>query len=183
MQMAAKKNHGMIFFETILSFKQQRHAYIECVSLPYDLFLDIPAYFKESLMMIEQEWTQHKKVIDFAQKGFRGSMVSKLPYFMVQWDYKGYKGYGHVIEGQEQAQQGDNGELDGNNETGLGGQAFPPWFAQEIVGNLIDLEPRKWRRPKRLSREDNEKNRMNFKKRFDEFDWTKQLQPSTSSVA
>lgn len=28
-------------------------------------------------------------------------MVPNLPYFMVQWDYKGEKGYGHVIEGDD----------------------------------------------------------------------------------
>lgn len=30
-------------------------------------------------------------------------MVPNLPYFMVQWDYKGEKGYGHVIEGSDDA--------------------------------------------------------------------------------
>ena len=31
--------------------------------------------------------------------GFRHAMVPNLPYFMVQWDHKGEKGFGHVIEG------------------------------------------------------------------------------------
>jgi hypothetical protein len=39
----------------------------------------------------ESEWTQHKKLIDFSKRpgGFRRSMVPNLPYFAVQWDYKG----------------------------------------------------------------------------------------------
>ena len=51
--------------------------------------------------MSEAEWSQHKKLIDFSARpgGFRRAMVKNLPYFMVQWDYKGEKGYGHVIEG------------------------------------------------------------------------------------
>ena len=33
-------------------------------------------------------------------------MVKELPYFMVQFDYKGEKGYGHVIEGTSEAAGG-----------------------------------------------------------------------------
>ena len=52
--------------------------------------------------MSETEWSQHKKLIDFSARpgGFRRAMVPNLPYFMVQFDYKGEKGYGHVIEGE-----------------------------------------------------------------------------------
>lgn len=48
MQMHAKDNNGVLFFETILSFKQQRHTYIECVPVPFEQFQDVPAYFRVS---------------------------------------------------------------------------------------------------------------------------------------
>lgn len=48
-------------------------------------------------------------------------MVPNLPYFMVQFDHKGEKGYGHVIEGSGDA-AGDEGELD---EGEKGGGDFP----------------------------------------------------------
>ncbi len=88
------------------------------------MYQDAPAYFKEAILSSEQEWTQHQKVIDFEKRGFRGSMIAKLPYFAVMFDYRGFKGFGHIIEGQEEADQGDNGEIDGANETGLGGREF-----------------------------------------------------------
>lgn len=48
-------------------------------------------------------------------------MVPNLPYFMVQFDHKGEKGYGHVIEGT-----GDGNEEDGGLEEGeKGGGDFP----------------------------------------------------------
>ena len=175
MQMAAKRNRGMIFFETITSFRHQKHTYIECLSLPWGMYQDAPAYFKESILASESEWSQHAKVIDFAKKGFRGSMISKLPYFMVQFDYKGFKGYGHVIEGQDTTEQGDNGEVDGVNEVGLGGQEFSRWFAQEIVGNLLDLEPRRWRKPRRVDYHADAQRLAKFKASWEEFDWTKLL--------
>lgn len=84
-------------------------------------------------MTSESEWSQHKKLIDFSVRpgGFRRSMVSNLPYFMVQWDYKGQSGYGHVVEGNDessgQAGQGENGEKEMTSivdEEGQGGK-FP----------------------------------------------------------
>lgn len=77
-------------------------------------------------MASESEWSQHKKLIDFSARpgGFRRAMVPNLPYFMVQWDHKGEKGYGHVIEGTGDAAGG--GEGDGAVDEGdKGGGEFP----------------------------------------------------------
>lgn len=76
--------------------------------------------------MSETEWSQHKKLIDFAARpgGFRRAMVPNLPYFMVQFDYKGEQGFGHVIEGTEEAT--DVGDEDGAIDEGArGGGEFP----------------------------------------------------------
>ena len=55
-------------------------------------------------------------------------MVPNLPYFMVQWDYKGEKGYGHVIEGVDDASGRGEGEDDMGgavDEGEKGGGEFP----------------------------------------------------------
>jgi hypothetical protein len=46
---AEKHDKGVVFYETVLSFKYQRHTYIEAVPIPWDLFNDIPAYFRVRL--------------------------------------------------------------------------------------------------------------------------------------
>ena len=73
-------------------------------------------------MSSEAEWSQHKKVIDFSARpgGIRRAMVPNLPYFMVQFDYKGEKGYGHVIEGAADAH-----DEDGLEEGEKGSGEFP----------------------------------------------------------
>jgi hypothetical protein len=48
-------------------------------------------------------------------------MVPNLPYFMVQFDHKGEKGYGHVIEGAGDATTEDGGLEEGEK----GGGEFP----------------------------------------------------------
>ncbi|KAA1069101.1 hypothetical protein PGT21_011403 [Puccinia graminis f. sp. tritici] len=160
-----KHDKGVVFYETVLSFKHQLHTFIEVVPIPWDLFNDIPAYFRESINSCESEWSQHKKLINFSDRpgGFRRSMVSKLPYFMIQWDYKGEKGFGHVIEGNDEqvASKGDTGaEEDYTSivDDGLKGSKFPRYFAAEIIGNLLELEPHKWRRPKRIGNHHHHKN-------------------------
>ena len=139
--------------------------------------------------MSEAEWSQHKKLIDFASRpgGFRRMMVPNLPYFMVQFDYKGEKGYGHVIEGSGET----IGDDEGLDEGEKGGGDFPRWailsqpqrcpsgscrlyryFAGEIIGNVLELEPRRWRRPRRVDFSKNKERAARFKKDYERFDWT-----------
>ena len=79
---------------------------------------------QESILMSEAEWSQHKKLIDFSSRpgGFRRAMVPNLPYFMVQFDYKGEKGYGHVIEGTSEVSANGDEDID---EGEKGGGEFP----------------------------------------------------------
>ncbi|KAF5362872.1 hypothetical protein D9758_007112 [Tetrapyrgos nigripes] len=170
MRMFAEEDKGVIFYETVISLKPQKHSFIECVPLPWDQFELLPGYFKESILSSEAEWSQHKKLIDFSARpgGFRRAMVPNLPYFMVQFDYKGEKGYGHVIEGTDAM----NDEEEGYDVGEKGGGEFPRYFAGEIIGNLLDLEPRIWRRPRRIDFHSNRERVAKFKQKYDKFDWT-----------
>ncbi len=72
-------------------------------------------------------------------------MVPNLPYFMVQFDHKGEKGYGHVIEGMSEAGGGGedpDGQLD---EGGKGGGDFPQYvfilfYLPSPVSAFFDIE-------------------------------------------
>ncbi|TDL23177.1 hypothetical protein BD410DRAFT_721682 [Rickenella mellea] len=176
MRMFAEEDKGVVFYETVINIKWQKHTFIECVPLPWDQFEDVPQYFKESILSSETEWTQHKKLIDFSARpgGFRRAMVPNLPYFMVQFDHKGEKGYGHVIEGTSEAAGG--GEEDGAIDEGeKGGGDFPSYFAAEIIGNMLEVEPRRWRRPKRIDYRHNKERVAEFKKKYEKFDWTSMI--------
>ncbi|WFD06962.1 Pre-mRNA-splicing factor cwf19 [Malassezia vespertilionis] len=178
-RMAAARNQSMLFFETVLSFRQQKHTYLEAVPIPLDLFQEIPAYFKTALAEVESEWSDHKQVIQFTEaRPFQRSMVSKLPYFMVQWDYKGQRGYGHVIEARDDgagraslhAAYEEPSYDDGDH---IGGAGFPKWFAQEIIGNLLDLEPYRWRSPRHIKGIGH--CLAQFHAMWDPYDWTRQV--------
>ncbi|KAF9049559.1 hypothetical protein BDZ89DRAFT_1242473 [Hymenopellis radicata] len=172
MRMFAEEDQGVIFYETVISLKQQKHTCIECVPLPWNIFDIIPGYFKESILTSEGEWSQHKKLIDFSKRPFRRAMVPNLPYFMVQFDYKGENGYGHVIEGVGEGPQEEEGIDDGDQGKG----EFPWYFAGEIIGNVLELEPRQWRRPRRIDFRMNTERVAKFQKKYSKFDWTGMLE-------
>ena len=91
--------------------------------------------------MSEAEWSQHKKLIDFSARpgGFRRAMVPNLPYFMVQFDYKGEKGYGHVIEGTgDGGDPGDMGDED-LDEGEKGGGEFPRFVPCIRISQVPDV--------------------------------------------
>jgi len=49
-RMFNEEGKGVVFYETFLNFKWQKHTYIECVPVPYDLFEQLPGYFKVRLL-------------------------------------------------------------------------------------------------------------------------------------
>ncbi|KAF6757552.1 CwfJ C-terminus 1-domain-containing protein-like protein [Ephemerocybe angulata] len=173
MKMFSEEDKGVIFYETVISLKWQKHTVIECLPLPWEIYDLIPGYFKESILASEAEWSQHKKLIDFSARpgGFRRAMVPNLPYFMVQFDYKGEKGYGHVIEGTADAGEHEDGLEEGEK----GGGEFPSYFAGEIIGSVLELEARRWRRPKRVSPASNKDRVEGFQAKYKAFDWTGML--------
>jgi hypothetical protein len=152
MQMFAKQNKGVLFVETVLptNIKFHKHSYIEAIPLSADIFSDAPGYFREAILASESEGSQHKKLIDFSERpgGFRRSLVSNLPYFMVQWDHKGEKGYGHVIEGSEEGSgAGADDELEGLVKEGdKGGSEYTRYAhivrprASVDLADLLDVQ-------------------------------------------
>ncbi|KAE9405759.1 hypothetical protein BT96DRAFT_915963 [Gymnopus androsaceus JB14] len=183
---------GVLFYETVTpsSMKGQRHTYVECVPVEWGVWEALGGYFKESILSSGSEWSTHRKLIDFSTRpgGFRRSMVPNLPYFMVQFDYKGEKGFGHVIEseggggrnkGKGKVGFGLEGEDEEDDVLGMegtgekGGGEFPRYFAAEIIGNVLEIEPRKWRRPRKILGGTKDKERVKeWRVWYDKYDWT-----------
>jgi hypothetical protein len=46
MQTFADEDKGVIFYETVISHKRQKHTFIEAVPVPWSIFDGCPAYFR-----------------------------------------------------------------------------------------------------------------------------------------
>ncbi|CAO3644300.1 unnamed protein product [Cunninghamella echinulata] len=153
LRMFDEQNCGVVFMETVTNLRSKRHTVIEAIPIPYGVYEDAPAYFKEAIMEAGEEWSQHKKLIDTAtDRGFRNSMVKNLPYFHVWCGLD--KGYGHVIENEKD---------------------FPYWFGKEVIGGMLDISPEQWRKPKYHHKNENRKRQQAFIKNWSKWDWTLSL--------
>lgn len=136
-------------------------------------------------MSVESEWSTHKKAIQFSpDRPFRRAMVSSLPYFMIQFDYKGEKGYGQVIEGSDPSDALEDHESDpygisSGTSVSAGGR-FERCFAAQVIGGLLDLEPRQWKRPRRLDHRRGAELLKHYKAEWQPYDWTKMLREQQS---
>ncbi|KAI9800076.1 MAG: hypothetical protein M1825_004258 [Sarcosagium campestre] len=142
------QGRDVVFYENAAAPHRKRHASME-----------------EAILSADEEWTQHKKLIDtlslsrtqnLGKLAFRRSLVKEMPYFHVWFELDG--GLGHIVEDANRWPRGD-------------------LFARETLGGMLDVPPDvvrrqgKWRRGKDTRMDD-------FIKRWGKFDWTRVLTDS-----
>ncbi|XP_011782049.1 PREDICTED: CWF19-like protein 2 [Colobus angolensis palliatus] len=149
-KMFEDKGLDCIFLETNMGMKKQYHMVYECIPLPKEVGDMAPIYFKKAIMESDEEWSMNKKLIDLSSKDIRKSVPRGLPYFSVDFGLHG--GFAHVIEDQHK---------------------FPHYFGKEIIGGMLDIEPRLWRKGIRESFEDQRKKALQFAQWWKPYDFTK----------
>ncbi|KAI1334971.1 cell cycle control protein cwf19 [Xylariaceae sp. FL0016] len=150
----------VVFYENAAAPHRHMHAAMQAVPIPYDLGDTAPAFFKEAMLSADEEWSQHKKIIDTGAKArdglgklaFRRSIAKEAPYFHVWFSLDG--GLGHVVEDSNRWPRGD-------------------LFAREILGGMMDVEPHLVKKQGRWHKGDGRAD--GFKKRWRKFDWTRVL--------
>ncbi|KAI0432509.1 hypothetical protein F5Y09DRAFT_301570 [Xylaria sp. FL1042] len=150
----------VVFYENAAAPQRHMHAAMQAVPIPYELGDTAPAFFKEAMLSADEEWSQHKKIIDTGARArdglgklaFRRSIAKEMPYFHAWFTLDG--GLGHVVEDSNRWPRGD-------------------LFAREILGGMIDAEPDVIKKQGRWHRSDSRVD--GFKKRWRKFDWTRVL--------
>nr|XP_045626090.1 CWF19-like protein 2 [Procambarus clarkii] len=148
-KMFNSRDEDCIFFETVKKLKYYPHMALNCVPLPKEMGDMAPIYFKKAIMECEAEWSQNKKLVDLKNRDVRRAVPKGLPYFFV--DFAMDPGFAHVIEDEKD---------------------FPNNFAQEIVGGMLDLDNKLWRKPRRENFDAQRKKVMEFSRWYKEFDPT-----------
>lgn len=155
-----EQGREVLFYENAAAPHRRLHAALVAVPIPWDLGDTAPAFFREAVLATEEEWSQHKKIIDTGKKAregagklaFRRSIAKEMPYFHVWFTIDG--GLGHIVEDSSRWPRGD-------------------LFAREIIGGMMDCEPDNIKKQGRWSRGDPRADA--FKKRWRKFDWTRAL--------
>ena len=147
-------DHGsdVVFTESYMSAAKRSHAYLECIPIPKEQGDVVPMYFKKAIMESDEEWSMNRKIIDTKQKGVRNSLPIGLPYFFVEFGLDG--GFAHIVENQDK---------------------FPSHFAKEVIGGMLDLEPRRWLKPRHDSFEAQKSKVLHLCEWWKPYDWTQKV--------
>lgn len=159
-RMYQDQGRSVIFYENAATPQRRAHAGMNVVPLPRSLGETAPAFFREAILSSDEEWTQHKKLIDTLAKArqglgkmaFRRTLVKEMPYFHVWFEIDG--GLGHVVEDAARWPKGD-------------------LFAREIIGGMLDVEMGVVKRQGKWERGD--RRVEPFRKLWTKHDWTKVL--------
>ncbi|KAJ3948608.1 Pre-mRNA-splicing factor cwf19 [Colletotrichum fioriniae] len=159
-RMYHEKGQEVIFYENAATPQRHLHAAMMAVPIPYEEGATAPAYFKEAFLTTEDEWSQHRKIIDTAAKArdgmgrmaFRRSIAKEMPYFHAWFTLDG--GLGHIVENSDRWPRGD-------------------LFAREIIGGILDVGPDVIKKQGRWNKGD--RRVEGFKKKWRKFDWTRVL--------
>lgn len=160
-RMYHEQGRDVIFYENAANPHRHMHAAMIAVPIPYEEGATAPAYFKEAFLTSDDEWSQHKKIIDTAAKArdgmgrmaFRRSIAKEMPYFHVWFSLDG--GLGHIVENADRWPKGD-------------------LFAREVLGGICDAEPHVVKKQGRWVRSDARVDE--WKRGWRKFDWTRVLE-------
>jgi len=154
-KMFQARGEDCVFFETAMGFKRHPHMVIECIPLDEDMGSMLPMYFQKAIQECETEWSDNKKLVKLKEKNISRNIPKGLPYFHV--DFGMDLGFAHVIEE----------EADWNRR-----------FGHEVVGGMLDTDPRTMRNPPWEQFDEQKKKVIQFGGMWAEFDWTKTLKQS-----
>ncbi|KAL7811184.1 hypothetical protein V8C44DRAFT_330899 [Trichoderma aethiopicum] len=150
----------VIFYENAAAPHRHMHAAMMAVPIPYDQGAMAPAFFKEAFLTSDEEWSQHRKIIDTEAKAkegmgraaFRRSIAKEMPYFHVWFSLDG--GLGHIVENADRWPKGD-------------------LFAREVLGGIVDADAHVIKKQGRWAKVDARVD--GFKRAWRKFDWTRVL--------
>ncbi|KAG6056122.1 hypothetical protein E4U32_005873 [Claviceps aff. humidiphila group G2b] len=162
-RMYHEQGRDVIFYENAATPHRHLHAAMVAVPIPYSEGATAPAYFKEAFLSADEEWAQHKKVIDtgarardgMGRMAFRKSLAKEMPYFHVWFTLDG--GLGHIVEDADRWPKGD-------------------LFAREVLSGIVDAEPGIAKKQGKWVKGDGRVE--GWKKGWRKFDWTRVLEES-----
>ena len=159
-QKASNSDCGMIFSECVMNLNENRQVFIECIPVPNDVFNSTELYFFKALDEIEDEFAQtHKRVINTQGKHLRSCIPPNMSYYSVSFNLDG--GYAHIIHTQHSKFRYLTVDICG----GLLGVGMNGRLSADERNRLLGHEAR-----------------IQFRKSWNEYDWTKMLDEGSDEL-
>lgn len=149
-----KFDKSLLFIETAYGFDKSPHGRIEAFVIRNKDFKTAPSYFTKEINDMDGDWSTHRKIIYIKKDkgGLRKQIPENFPYFFV--DFGLDDGMAHIIEKEKE---------------------FDRKILYEIVATIMGKDMLESKSAKTVSRDELFRNKRNFIKEFEEFDWAETL--------
>jgi hypothetical protein len=151
------QQQSVLFLHGAVGLAHRPHAVIDVV--PIGSVEDAKMFFREALLSADDEWTQHKRVIELTvERPLRHAVPAKFPYVAIEWGTDGADGartgLAHVVE----------------NEA-----LVTPDFSRDVIAGMLNQDPMRLRRRRKGDSGDVAKETAaakRFQQQFAPHDWT-----------
>ena len=95
--------HGLrpVFMETVIHLRRKPHTFIECIPVEAELATELPIYYHKAINDCEEEWSQHRKLIELGpERSIAQAVPAGFAYFHVDF-MDGQKSFAHHIEDEK----------------------------------------------------------------------------------
>lgn len=152
------QQQSVLFLQSAVGLTSRRpHSVIDVVPLPNGSVDETKMFFREALLSADDEWTQHKRVIELSSdRPLRRAVPSKCPYVAIEWGTEGARtGLAHVVE----------------NEALISSD-----FCRDVVAGMLSQDPMRMRRGEVDRNEAKETaEAKHFQQKFAPYDWTQYI--------
>lgn len=155
-RMFERQGKSCLFLETACHFSHNPHAHIEVVPIKAGKEVEAKMYFTNALSQADEEWSQHKKIIQFSvEKPLSKCIPQQFQYISVEWEDKeeGRRGLAHIIEDESRVRSD---------------------FALDVVAGMLKKDPLRFRSRQPPPTADMEVKRTKeflSKYQYETFDW------------
>ena len=170
---------SVLFLESAVSFGRQPHAVIDVVPIETGMEQDAQMFFREALMSADEEWNQHKKVIDLTHdRPLRRAVPTKFQYVCCDWGSESSSNSNNSSSSSSSSSKKVTGVVHVvENESLVSSD-----FCLDVVAGMLDQDPMRLRRNKKQSGKGNLGGPDSqtiaavtaFKEWWEPHDWTRQ---------
>ena len=169
---------SVLFLESAVSFGRHPHAVIDCVPIEIGMEQDAQMFFREALMSADEEWNQHKKVIDLTHdRPLRRAVPSKFQYVCCDWGSESNNSNNSSSSNSSSSKKVTGAVHVVENESLVSAD-----FCLDVVAGMLDQDPIRLRRNKKQNGKGNTSGPdpqtiaavASFKTWWEPHDWTTQ---------
>ena len=145
------KKMSTVFLEYAQSYSKMGHFEIEAIPIKEKYLDEMKMYYKKAFLDEDEEWSENKKIIDTTSVKGNLSKILNEKFSYVSVDFNAQGGFLHIVQDE---------------------RSFSAISLKEILSPMLKKQVHEIKYPKKISLNELFQVRENYKKCFEQVDWT-----------